>query len=132
MQKNIRTMYQCINFTMNFLTVSSLCLWLLTWLVFKSTEFVATIVVILCALKLQTFLVTNVTKIWHLLVCSCNCDYLLELLCILNEKVDEKWIHVNSIIDHIQWQTSFFTLAICIIELACQIFISAIMTIYCD
>jgi len=82
--------------------------WVLMWLVPKSTEFVTTIVVVLYVLELQTLLVINVTKFWHLLLCSCNCDYLLQLLCISNEKVDEKWIHVNSTIDHIQWQTSCF------------------------
>ncbi len=126
---------QCINASISLweiLSISTLCVVTFDVISVQINWICDYIVVVLCVLELQTLLVMDVTKIWHLLFCSCNCDYLLQRLCISNEKVDEKWIHVNSIMDHIQWQTSYFTLAICIIELAYQFLISAIITIYCD
>ncbi len=59
-------------------------------------------------------------------------NWVFNLLCILDEKVDEMWIHVNhSCKSNDRWQTIFFTITIWTIEHTCQ-FLVVNATIYHD
>jgi hypothetical protein len=62
---------------------------------------------------------------------SCKSDYLLQLLCTLDEKVNERWVHVNHDWSHPMTndkQLIFFATTLCIIEPTCQF----LVTNYCD
>jgi hypothetical protein len=55
-------------------------------------------------------------------ICNCGCAYSMWMLGILDEKVDEKWIHINNT-SQSHWITIdkqiFFAILICTIELTC-------------
>lgn len=54
-----------------------------------------------------------------ILICNCKCKYLWWLLCILDTKVDEKWVHVNNSWLHPITNDNqvIFAIIICTIEL---------------
>ncbi len=102
--------------TKRILSIFMLCLQLWVQLVSKSTNFAIVIVVVLHVPKSQSLLVTNVTKSWHMPICSCKCDYYAFWM--------KNWMRdelMSTIFYHIQWQMKkiVFAKIVCTIELTC-------------